>query len=141
MEIIHTVHSYMAYVVLLVLFIAVANAIIGYSGDKLFTLEKDFRICLFALILAHLQLLLGLILYFISPNGLGAIQSAGIGELNPLGRLLALEHPLTNIIAITLITIGWSRHKKILEARKKFKTISIFYGLGLILILWSLWFT
>jgi hypothetical protein len=27
-------------------------------------------------------------------------------------RLTSLEHPLINIIAIALITIGWSKHKK-----------------------------
>ena len=62
-------HSYLAYIVLAVLIVAVVNAIMGFSGNKLFTLEKDFRIGLFALIFAHLQLLVGLILYFISPNG------------------------------------------------------------------------
>lgn len=144
MEILQTVHSYLAYIVLVILFFAVANAITGYAGNKLFTLEKDFRICLFALILSHLQLLLGLILYALSPNGFNAISNVGIGNLTPAARLLALEHPLINIVAIVLITIGWSRHKKILEARKKFKTIGIFYGLGLLLILsripWAQWF-
>jgi hypothetical protein len=28
-------------------------------------------------------------------------------------QLTSLEHPLINIIAIALITIGWSKHKKI----------------------------
>jgi len=145
MEILLAVHSYLAYVVLAVLILAVSNAILGYAGDKLFTLEKDFRISLFALILAHLQLLLGLALYIGSSKGLNALLTVGIGELNATGRLLALEHPLTNILAIALITIGWSRHKKIMEARKKFKTISIYYGLGLLLILlripWGQWFS
>ncbi len=145
MEILHSAHSYLAYVVLVVLIIAVVNAILGFTGDKLFTLEKDFRISLFALILAHLQLLLGLLLYFISPNGLNALLTEGIGQLNSAARLLALEHPLTNILAIALITIGWSRHKKVMEARKKFRTIAIFYGLGLLLILlripWGQWFS
>lgn len=144
MEIIQIVHSYLAYIVLGVLVIAVANAIMGYSGNKLFTLEKDFRISLFALIFSHLQLLLGLILYFISPNGLDALLNLGMGGLNSAARLLAVEHPFVNILAIILITIGWSRHKKQMEARKKFRTIAIFYGLGLLLVLsripWAQWF-
>lgn len=144
MEILQIVHSYLAYIVLGVLIIAVANAIMGYSGNKLFTLEKDFRISLFALIFSHLQLLLGLILYFISPNGLDALLNLGMGGLNSAARLLAVEHPLINILAIILITIGWSRHKKQMEARKKFRTIAIFYGLGLLLVLsripWAQWF-
>jgi hypothetical protein len=55
-----------------------------------------------------------------------------------------LEHPLTNIIAIALITIGWTKHKKATTGEAKFKSIAIFFGLGLVLILiripWSLWF-
>ncbi|MEO0528645.1 MAG: hypothetical protein AAFZ89_15535 [Bacteroidota bacterium] len=144
MEILQNVHSYLAYVVLAVLFLAVANAILGWVGNKMFTLEKDFRISLFALILSHLQLVVGLILYFVSSNGLKAIQELGMGGLNSAARLLALEHPLINIIAIALITIGWSRHKKFMEGKKKFKSITIFYGLGLLLIMsripWGQWF-
>jgi hypothetical protein len=131
-------------VVLAILIIAVANAILGYTGNKLFTLEKDFRISLFALILSHLQLLLGLIVYFISPNGLDALVNLGMGGLNSAARLLAVEHPFINILAIILITIGWSRHKKLMEARKKFRIIAIFYGIGLLLVLsripWAQWF-
>lgn len=144
MEIIQQAHSYLAYVVLAVLFIAVANAILGWAGNKIFTLEKDFRISLFALILTHLQLLLGLILYFVSSNGFKAIQEVGIGNMNSAARLLALEHPLTNIIAVALITIGWSKHKKAMDGKRKFKRITIFYGLGLLLIMsripWDQWF-
>lgn len=144
-QIIQTLHSYLAYVVLALLFFAVANAIIGLVGKKMFTLEKDFRISLFTLILAHIQLLVGLLLFFISANGLQAIQALGMGGLNAPARLLAVEHPFINIIAIVLITIGWSRHKKVMEAGKKFKSIALFYGLGLLLILsripWGQWFT
>lgn len=144
MEIIQTVHSYLAYVVLIVLFLAVANAITGLVSNRMFTLEKDYRISLFALILSHIQLLVGLLLYFLSPNGLNAIQEFGMGGLTSAARLLAVEHPFINILAIVLITIGWSRHKKFLDGKKKFKSIGIFYGLGLILILsripWNQWF-
>ncbi|MEZ4809639.1 MAG: hypothetical protein R2819_04705 [Allomuricauda sp.] len=144
MEIIKNLHSYFAYVVLAVLIFAVINALLGWLGKKDFTMHKDLRISLFALILSHIQLLVGLVLYFISAKGLNAIQNLGMGGLNAPARLLALEHPLTNILAIALITIGWSRHKKIMEGPKKFKSIAIFYGLGLLLILsripWGQWF-
>ena len=144
MEILQIIHSYFAYAVLGILVLAVLNAISGLMGNKIFTLEKDYRISLFALILSHIQLVLGLILFFVSANGLKAIQELGMGGMNSAARLLAVEHPFINIIAIVLITIGWSRHKKILEGKKKFKSIAIFYGLGLVLILsripWGQWF-
>lgn len=144
MEILVNVHSYLAYVVLVVLILAVFNAITGLAGNRMFTLQKDFRISLFALILSHIQLILGLLVFFFSTSGLKAIQAVGMGGLNAPARLLAVEHPTVNILAIVLLTIGWSRHKKHLEGKKKFKTIAIFYGLGLLLILsripWAKWF-
>lgn len=131
-------HSGWAYLALLVLVIAVINAIIGMFSKKEFT-AKDRKIALFGLIGTHVQLLVGLILYFVSPLGL-----ASFGQMSDKAlRLTSLEHPLINIIAITLITIGWSKHKKATTSESKFKGFVIFYGLGLVLILskipWSLW--
>lgn len=133
----------MAYIVLFVLVVATINALIGWLGKKDFRFEKDLRISLFALILSHIQLLVGLLVYFISASGLKAIQTLGMGGLNAPARLLALEHPVSNILAIALITIGWSRHKKKDISAAKFKNIAIFYGMGLLLILgripWGQW--
>ena len=132
-------HSGWAYIALIVLVIAVINAILGLTSKKEFA-AKDRKIALFGLIGTHIQLLVGLILYFVSPLGL-----ASLGQMSDKAlRLTSLEHPLINIIAIALITIGWSKHKKLITSESKFKTFTIFYGLGLILILskipWSLWF-
>ncbi len=143
-ETILNLHSYLAYVVLAVLFLAVANAVIGLAGNKMFTMQKDLRLSLFALIFSHIQLLVGLVLYFVSPSGFSAIRQLGMGGLNSAARLLAVEHPFVNILAVILITVGWSRHKKFMEGNKKFKSIAIFYGLGLLLMLsripWGQWF-
>ncbi|GMN06737.1 hypothetical protein MTsPCn5_21260 [Croceitalea sp. MTPC5] len=143
MEIVKNLHSYFAYVVLLILVLAVVNAFSGWFGKKEFRFEKDLRVSLFALILSHIQLVIGLILFFISANGLNAIRTLGMGGLNPASRLLAVEHPFINILAIALITIGWSRHKKKADDTAKFKSIAIFYGLGLLFILsripWGQW--
>lgn len=128
-----TLHSYWAYLTLLVLVLASVNAIIGYAGNKEFALGKDFRISLFAFIFCHIQLTLGLILYFVSPN-FGAWAQGGVMG-NSLLRLLLVEHPFTNILAIALITIGWSRHKKATSSKAKFKSIAVFYTIGLLLIL------
>jgi NADH:ubiquinone oxidoreductase subunit 2 (subunit N) len=132
-------HSGWAYLALLLLVFAVVNSFMGMSYKRQFT-AKDRKIALFALIATHIQLVVGLILYFISPLG-----SAVFGQMKDAAlRLTSLEHPLTNIIAIVLITIGWSKHKKGETNSAKFKSIAVFYGIGLALILiripWSLWF-
>jgi hypothetical protein len=143
-ETIQMLHSYLAYVALAILFLAVANAITGLISNRMFTMGKDLRLSLFALILCHIQLLVGLVLYFVSPSGLSAIQEFGMGGLTSAARLLAVEHPFINILAIVSITVGWSRHKKFVEGDKKFKSIAIYYGIGLVLILsripWGQWF-
>lgn len=137
-EFIQKMHSGWAYLVLLLLVVAVVNALIGFFSKKEFT-AKDRKIGLFALIVTHIQLLIGIVLYFVSPFG-----KAAFGQMSDAAlRLTSLEHPLINIIGIALITIGWSKHKKLLTSEAKFKTFAIFYGIGLLLILsrlpWNLW--
>jgi hypothetical protein len=133
-----TLHSYWAYIVLTVLIYTVANAIIGLVQKKEFT-HKEFRLGLFTLIATHIQLVIGFLVYFVGgfQSGLGDVKDSAV-------RLLALEHPLMMIIAIALITIGWSKHKKKVKSEAKFKTFAIFYGLALIVILtripWNNWF-
>ena len=138
-EIIKGIHSGWAYLAFLVLVIAVVNSLVGLVSKKEFT-ERDRKISLFGLVAIHTQLLIGLIVYFVSPLGLSSLGQMKDATL----RLTSLEHPLMNIIGITLITIGWMKHKKSTTSASKFQIFSIYYGLGLILILskipWGLWF-
>ena len=137
-ETIQSVHSILAYAALGLLVLASINAIFGLTSKKLFT-DKDLRLSLFTLIICHIQLLVGLILYFVSPLGLEQLGNMSDKAI----RLTSLEHPLINIIALVLITIGWSKHKKEESNNGKFKKIAIFYTIGLILLLamipWENW--
>lgn len=62
---------------------------------------------------------------------------------NSLARLYLVEHPFINILAVALITIGYSKHKKKLTSAPKFKTITVFYAIALVLFLsripWDAW--
>ena len=138
-EFIQKFHSGWAYLAVLVLIIAVVNSLIGVVSKKEF-MAKDRKIALIGLATIHTQLLIGLVIYFISPMGFSSLGQMSDKAL----RLTSLEHPLINLIGITLITIGWVKHKKLTSSESKFKTFSIYYGLGLVLILsripWELWF-
>lgn len=137
-------HSGWAYLALILLVIAVVNSLSGMTRKKEFS-DNDRKIALFALIFAHIQLLVGLILYFVSPLGYSNIGAFGMGEVikNAALRLTVIEHPVINIIAIVFITIGWSKHKKATLSAQKFKSIAVFYAIGLILLLsripWENW--
>lgn len=136
-------HSGWAYVVLILLLIAFVNALIGFSSNKQFT-AKDRKISLFALIASHIQLLLAMFLYFLSPY-YATMKEIGMGEVmkNSDLRLYLIEHPMINIISIILITVGWSKHKKAIAEKAKFKSIWLMYLIALILILsripWNNW--
>lgn len=136
-------HSYWAYLVLLIVFLATINALVKFFGKKPYE-SKDFRISLFALIVSHLQLLIGLAIYFVSPY-FSAFKNQGMGEIMKDSnlRLYLIEHPITMILAIVFITMGYSKHKKELSSRPKFKKLAIFYTLAFILILsripWQAW--
>ncbi len=137
-------HSGWAYLVLILLLVGVINALIGFSSNKTFT-AKDRKISLFGLIATHIQLLLAMFLYFLSPY-YNTMKEVGMGEVmkNSDLRLYLIEHPLINLIAIILITVGWSKHKSATTDKAKFKSIWLMYLIGLILVLsripWNAWF-
>jgi len=139
------IHSYWAYLTLLIIILATLNALKGLFAKTEFN-PKDLRISLFALIVTHIQIIIGLLLFVYSPNAMGAIKSSGMGVVmkDAALRFSSVEHPLIMIIAVVLITIGFSKHKKKEESSAKFKTLSIFYTIALLLILsripWGNWF-
>ena len=140
--ILKTVHSYWAFLVLILLIGIVINSLIGRFSGRLFS-SKDLRISLLGLIFSHIQLLIGFILYFVSP-WFDQFSQLGMEIMkNPESRLYLIEHPLINIIAIILITMGWSMHKRQSDSSKKFLRIGLFYGLGLLFLLtripWNSW--
>lgn len=136
-------HSGWAYIVLLMLIVAVVNAIMGLNSKKEFK-DKDLRISLFTLIVSHIQLLIGFIAFFTSAQ-FEFLKEKGMGEAmnQPDIRLVVVEHPLMMILAIVLITIGFSKHKSKTTDNSKFKTIAIFYGIALLFVLsripWTQW--
>ncbi|NMH27619.1 hypothetical protein [Flavobacterium silvaticum] len=137
-EFIQKAHSGWAYIVLLTLAIAAVNALAGKLSNRPFK-TSDRQISLLALIAAHTQLVIGLILYFVSPLG-----KDSLGVMTGTQRLTSLEHPLINLIALVLITVGWSAHKRKTEDAKKFQVIALMYSIGLVLIAsripYQLWF-
>ena len=133
-------HSGLAYVLLAAIIFALIYTLIGFMGNKPFT-EGNRKVALIGLIATHIQVLIGLILYFVSPYGISNFSGGNMKD--GAARLLMLEHPLTMIIAAVLVTIGYSKAKKLTESNARYKKILIFFTLGLILILsrlpWSNW--
>jgi membrane protein DedA with SNARE-associated domain len=79
-------------------------------------------------------LVVGLVMYFMSPWFSALTNNAKEVMANPQARFFAVEHISMMIIAIALITVGYSRAKRQEDDKRKSKTILIFYGIGLVLI-------
>jgi uncharacterized protein YacL len=119
-------HSFLRYIVLILVLLSIFQAVTAVNKPYTATNKK---INLFALISAHTQLLIGLVLYFISPNVNFKDMS------NPTTRYWTVEHITMMILAIVLITIGYSKSKKAIEAKAKHRAIYIYYTLAIVIVL------
>lgn len=125
-------HSGFRYVVMILLIAALINAFAGWFGGRNYS-KNNQRLNLFTLISAHIQLLLGIILYFLSP--FVALNNMGAAMKDNTLRYWTVEHIFMMIIAIVLITVGYSKSKKLLNSAAKHRTIAVFFGLAFIIII------
>ncbi len=84
---------------------------------------------LWAMVTFHLQVLLGIVLYFISPK----VQFTAEMMKSDLLRFYTMEHISLMFISIVLITLGYLRAKKKMESAHK--QILVFYAIALLLVL------
>ncbi|WP_428328040.1 cytochrome B [Mucilaginibacter sp.] len=122
-------HSGFRYIVFILLLVAIIQSLIGWFGKKPYT-ETSRKLNLFALISAHTQLLIGIVLYFVSP----LVQFNSGTMKNETTRYFTVEHWVMMVIAIALITVGYSKSKKKTLAEAKYKTTAIFYIIALLVI-------
>jgi hypothetical protein len=114
-------HNLLRWVILVLLIWTIINTFLNKNG-------KETKILT---IVSHTMLLIGIIQWFAGAWGLKLIQNEGMGALmkNAEQRLMAVEHPLTMIIAIALITVGG------ISVKKGKSNAKWFYILALVLIL------
>jgi hypothetical protein len=124
----HT-HSLLRYVLLALLLIVIIKALISWLGKKPF-ISIDNKLSLWLLIVAHVQLLIGFALYFVSPYVQFTESTMKTKEL----RYWAVEHIVAMIIAVVLITIGRTTMKKINTDEGKHKRLFITNIIALIII-------
>jgi hypothetical protein len=142
-DILIRLHSLIPYLFLVLMLLLLVMTIAGLSSGK-FTL-KQMALARVTLILAHIQLLFGLGVLFLG-DAASAAMSQGMGQIMKTAelRLRFVEHPMMMIIAIALITIGFSRVKRASTNSAKNRNILIFFGIGLLLILsripYAAWF-
>ena len=123
-------HSGFRYIVLLLVLLAIVRGWADWLGKKSYS-EGNRKLNLFAMISAHTQLLIGIVLYFLSPF----VQFGSQTMKDDTTRYWTVEHLTGMIIALILITVGHARSKRASAAELKHKSIAIFYTLALIIIM------
>ncbi len=125
------IHSLTPYLFLVLMLVTLVFAFRNLNAGSFSPITKT--LARVALILAHLQLLMGIIMLAMQSsvftNGMGSLMK------DAALRLKYIEHPFTMILAVALITIGFSRSKRASTGKKQARNIVIFYTLGLLLIL------
>jgi hypothetical protein len=122
-------HSYLRYIILILLVIVIIASLMGMTNKKPYT-STDNKLSLFLFISTHLQLLVGLILFFVSP----VVQFSGDAMKNPATRYWLVEHNTAMLIAIVFITLARTTSKRMADAQSRHKRMFIFNLIALVII-------
>lgn len=124
-------HSGLRWIALLLLVVAIVNALMKKKSGAYTASDK--KINLFAMIMLHIQLLIGLVLYAISSkvNFEFMFQSS-------MNRFYGLEHAFGMLLGIILATVAYSKSKRDDNPTRQHRTVFVGYFFALILIVASI---
>ncbi len=139
-----TLHSWTRWLVLLFGIWAIFRAV---TGDRNLWTKPDNIAGASFVGSMHLQLLVGLLLYFVaSPFGLQAFQQLGGAVMkDPVSRFWAVEHSVVMVVAAVVAQIGRSLSKKLAPTAPAaaHRKALVWFGVALFLVLlmipWGIW--
>ena len=139
-------HSALRYLLIVLLMWSLYTAVVGLIKQKEYTTGVK-RVHLSTRILLNVQMVIGLILYF----AMGYFQLLDeVSSLSDQARFFTIVHITGMIIGISLINVGYHLAAKSETDRRKYKRITLFYGIGFLIIFmmipwpffhsWATWF-
>ena len=124
----HT-HSLLRYLILIGLVVVIVKALLGLINKQPYG-KLDNKLGLYLFIFTHTQLLIGLILYFVSPF----VKFGPETMSDKTTRYWTVEHITAMVIAIVLITLARTTSKRMADDTSKHRRMFIFNGLALVVI-------
>lgn len=124
----HT-HSLLRYFILAALIVVIVKAVISLINKQPYT-KVDNRIGLYLFIFTHMQLLIGLILYFVSHQ----VKFGSDTMSDKLTRYWTVEHLTAMIIAVVLITLARTSIKRMTDDSGKHRRLLIYNAMALAII-------
>ena len=131
------VHSFLRWLVLASLLYAIVNAFIKWRSGASFR-KGDNLARVLAVVIGHTQLVIGLVLYFISPIVSYFWQNFSVAVHERQVRFFGMEHIIMMVAAIIVLTIGSAKAKRKPNGAQKHKIIFIWFTIALVLILSSI---
>jgi hypothetical protein len=127
-------HSFIRWLVLLALLYSVVSALLGLLGNRPYTkLDNIMRSVTSGL--SHVQLLIGMMLYMKSPLVKFFFKDTHQGFKYADITFFSVFHIGMMMTSVVLLTIGAAKARRLTEAADKHKTILIWFGIALIVIL------
>lgn len=130
MSILVVLHSLNRFVLLALLLVVLYKSLTGWLNKSAYT-NADDKLSLALFISTHTQLLLGIILYFVSP----IVIFSGASMKDPIARYWLVEHLTGMLIAIVLITTARITAKKLTDSTAKHKRLFIFNLIALVIVI------
>lgn len=135
--ILNALHAYNRYLLLAALVFVLYRAFSGWLGNKPYA-KADNTASVALLGLTHLQALLGILLYFVSPLTELARSNMGAAMKDPWQRYFGVEHLTAMLIAVVLIQLGRTMSKRAVADTDKFKKLAIYTTIAALIVIGTL---
>src|SRR5690554_3129120 len=130
-------HSLLRWFILVFMVYSIFLAYRGWFKNSPFT-NYDNWIRIITVSFAHIQLIIGVWLYFISPIVAYFLKNFSESLHQTQLRFFGMEHITMMLIGISLVTIGSSIARRKKTDQEKFKAIAIWYSIALVVIFTSI---
>jgi membrane protein DedA with SNARE-associated domain len=130
-------HSLLRWIVIIACLWALVRVWSGFFGRSEWTRKDQMAGLLFTSVL-NLQLILGIILYAISPITRAAMSNFAAAMKDSTLRFVAVEHVAGMLVAVVVAQLGYSLAKRAATDRAKFLRSAIAYSIAAVLILASI---
>ncbi len=129
-------HSGLRFLILLFLLTAIIKSLAGWFSKKPFG-KSDNLIAILLLSFTHIQVIVGIVAFAMSKLVRGGLADMAATMKNGDLRFWTIEHGITMLLVVVLITVGRIKSKKADTDELKHKKGAIFYIIALIFILWG----
>ncbi|NMH87762.1 hypothetical protein [Flavivirga algicola] len=128
-----TGHSIIRWLVLIFILYTIYRASTGFVKNRSFS-RTDNAFRHWTATIAHIQLMVGIVLYTQSPIVTYFWSDTGVGLQNSELTFYGIVHLLLMLTAIVFLTIGSALAKRKPTDKEKFKTMLVWFSIALVII-------